>query len=346
MDIRENVPLSLLTTFRTGGPLRFLLTIESTEEISAAVDFASKQGLPLIVLGHGSNMLAPDSGLQAVFLRLEMQTITSVINDTGVMLSAEAGVTWDTLVASAVENGWWGLENLSAIPGTVGAAVVQNIGAYGAAISERVVSVDVFDTKSRNIRTLTANECQFGYRTSVFKKEIDRYIIIRVALLLSSVPVPNLTYRDLSRAFKGMTEPSLTSIREAVKKIRQDKFPSLSDFGTAGSFFLNPILTEGVTEELSKRYPDMPLFPLPEGGVKIPLAWIFDRALSLKHERSGKAFLWEKQALVLTAEAGATSDDVIALASRIAHAVFDKTGIRITPEVRLFGGENKILSAE
>jgi UDP-N-acetylmuramate dehydrogenase len=155
--------------------------------------------------------------------------------------------------------------------------------------------------------------------------------------VLSKIPAPNLSYKDLKRHFEATPQaPALKDIRDAVVSIRKSKFPPLDEFGTAGSFFLNPILRDDVTAELSKRYPDMPLFPLPEGGVKIPIAWIFDHALSLKGARAGKAFLWEKQPLVVTAERGASSDDVLALASSVARAVFEKTGIRITPEVRLF----------
>ncbi len=343
MTIEENVPLSTLTTFRTGGSVRFLLTVHTREELGEALLFAKGKGLPLIPIGSGSNMLAPDAGLDAVFLRLAFENIESHVENGQALVTADAGVSWDALVLYAVNNSWWGIENLSAIPGTVGAGVVQNIGAYGSALSECVVSVDAFDTKTASMRTLTVDECMFGYRTSIFKKETDRYIIVQVTLSLSTTPQPNLEYRDIANAFKGVPEPSLLSIRNAVIKIRGGKFPPLEDFGTAGSFFLNPILGEGAIAELSKRYGDMPLFPLPEGGVKVPIAWIFDHALSLKEERAGKAFLWEKQPLVLTASVGATSDDVIELASRIAYEVFEKTGIQIIPEVRLFGAEKKII---
>lgn len=346
MDIAEYVPLETLTTFKTGGAARFLLTVHSEAELPLALAFAREKSLPLIPIGDGSNILAADAGLEAVLVRLLLEGIESRIEGGRAILTAEAGVSWDALVAHAVERGWWGIENLSAIPGTVGAAAVQNIGAYGAALSESVVSVDVFDTKRDEMRTLPSEECAFGYRTSIFKKETDRYIVVRVTLSLSTVPFPKLAYRDLAREFKDVPAPSLAAVREAVMRIREGKFPPLSEFGTAGSFFLNPILEGGVTAELMKKYPDIPLFPLPEGGVKIPLAWIFDHALSLKEEKVGKAFLWHKQPLVITADAGATSADVIALASRIARAVFRETGIEITPEVRLLGAEKGIVSAE
>jgi len=341
MDIKEYVPFDALTTFKTGGAARFLLTVHAESELPLALEFARERSLPLIPIGSGSNMLAPDDGVDAVFVRIALEDIASRVEGEHAILTADAGVIWDALVLRAAEEGWWGIENLSAIPGTVGAAVVQNIGAYGAALSESVVAVDAFDTKTGDMRTLTRDECAFGYRTSVFKKEMDRYIVVRVMLSLSRTPLPKLAYRDLAHAFEGEPAPSLKDVREAVIKIRGGKFPPLADFGTAGSFFLNPILNDDVTRKLKDTYPDMPLFPLPEGGVKIPIAWIFDHALSLKGEREGKAFLWQKQPLVITTDPGATTKDVTLLASRVAKAVFEKTGITITPEVRVLGAENK-----
>lgn len=344
MEILENVPLSTLTTFHTGGPARFLVVVKSEVEIPQAIEFAKTKGLPLIPIGAGSNMLVPDSGVDAVFLNIAMHDVSFVANGTDMICIAEAGVSWDSLVEQSVERGLWGLENLSSIPGTVGAGVVQNIGAYGSALSERVTAVDVYDTKQGKMQTLTPPECEFGYRTSIFKKEVDRYIVVRVTFTLTTNASPNLSYRDLKNYFaNAQSAPSIHEVREAVIEIRKGKFPPLDVFGTAGSFFLNPIVDDEKTRELSKMYPLMPLFPLPEGGVKLPLAWIFDHALSLKKLRVGKAFLWEKQALVITVERNSTSEDVVLLASEVARLVFEKTGIQITPEVRLFGAEKKII---
>ena len=336
MDISENVPLSNLTTFRTGGPARFLLIVD-TSEIREAVAFAKEKGLPLISIGSGSNMLAPESGSNAIFLRIANNTIDERKKGDSILLTADAGVLWDDLVLYATHHGWWGIENLSAIPGTVGAAAVQNIGAYGAALSEHLVSVDAYDTKEETIKTISKSECAFGYRTSIFKKEADRYIILKVTLSLSKTSAPNISYRDLAKSFADNQTPSLSQVRNAVMAIRKGKFPPLSEFGTAGSFFLNPIVGAREQQELSKRFPDMPFFPLPEGGVKLPLAWILDRALSLKGERRGNAFLWEQQPLVIATTDGASTADVTALADSVAHAVFQKTGITIQPEVRFLG---------
>ncbi|TAJ15322.1 UDP-N-acetylmuramate dehydrogenase [Patescibacteria group bacterium] len=334
MHIREHVPFSTLTTFRTGGEARYVLELENANEIPDALKFAVSKNLPLIPIGCGSNLLAPDAELDAVLIRLQTSAITSEKEMSVLTLTVDAGVIWDDLVSYAVQSGGWGIENLSAIPGTVGAAVVQNIGAYGAALSESVTSVHVFDTKERMYKNLTKEECLFGYRTSIFKKEVDRYIAVSVTFSLSVLAIPNLKYRDLSVTFKDTPIPELSAIRDAVIKIRQGKFPPLDVYGTAGSFFLNPIIADSESSILAGTYPEMPLFPLPEGGVKIPLAWILDKALALKGMRHGHAFLWEQQPLVITTEEGAVTKDVIVLASQVSDIVFAKTGIKISPEVR------------
>ena len=343
MDIQENVPFSELTTFRTGGTVRFLLTI-APEEIALAVAFAKEKGLPLIPVGSGSNMLAPDRGLEAVFIRVGHAGITVSEDGEFAVYTADAGASWDDLVAKAVSDGAWGIENLSGIPGTVGAAVVQNIGAYGAALSDTLHQVTAFDTREGKVIVFAAGECAFGYRTSIFKQERDRYFITHVSFLLSKVPKCNFSYRDLKNRFEGMT-PTLQEIRDAVLFIRTGKFPPLSEFGTAGSFFLNPIVTEADVDALRERFPEMPVFVLPEGGVKVPLAWLFDHVLSLKGLRVGKAFVWDKQPLVIATDFGATSADVHALAEKIAQILYEKTGITIIPEVRVFDADKKNISS-
>jgi len=336
MEIEENVPLSQLTTFRTGGSVRFLLSLDSASELPEAARFSKEKNVPLIPFGGGSNMLAPDSGIDAAFVRLRARTITAVDEGDTILYSVDAGASWDELVARAVTEGAWGIENLSGIPGSAGAAAVQNIGAYGAAFSDTLQHVSVFDFEDGATKVFENAECKFGYRTSIFKEERDRFFITGITLRLSRTPRPNLSYRDLKNRFGESSSPSLQEIRDAVIEIRKKKFPPLSEYGTAGSFFLNPIVQKQETEALVRAFPDMPLFDLPEGGVKIPLGWIFDRVLMLKGMREGKAFVWEQQALVIAAETGASYKDVIALAEKIKTRMREKTGIRIAPEVRIF----------
>ncbi len=345
MRIEENVLLSALTTFRTGGPARFLITVLVKEEIPQAVQFAKEKGLPIIPIGSGSNMLAPDEGINAVFVKYLPAQISSHVEGEQAILSVEAGCIWDSLADHASENGWWGIENLSAIPGTVGAAVVQNIGAYGASLADTIIEVTAYDTKEGIEKKIPAGACAFGYRTSVFKHDADRYIITDVSFSLSTLPRPNIAYRDLKNHFeKTQEEATLPNIRAAVTAIRAGKFPPLSEFGTAGSFFLNPIIAENAVPLVKKTYPDMPLFEMPEGGVKVPLAWIFDHVMHLKGKRVGGAFVWDKQPLVLAAEAKAKASDVHALAKEIISEFVLKTDIHITPEVRILGNAKNIFS--
>lgn len=338
MKIEENVPLSSLTTFRTGGPARFLVTIENKNEVPEAVLFAEKKRLPIIPIGHGSNILPPDDGLNAVLLRYLPSAITEVERGAGSLITADAGASWDVLVTRATELGLWGIENLASIPGTVGAAVVQNIGAYGAVVGDVIESVEAYDTKSRTYIVFTRTECAFGYRTSIFKTQSDRYVITSVSLLLSNTGIPNLSYRDLTLYFeKRPIAATLNRVRDAVAEIRASKFPPLDSFGTAGSFFLNPIFTTKSVQIVRDKYPNMPVYDLPEGGVKVPLAWIFDQVLHAKGRRVGSAFIWEKQPLVIASDFGAKTNDVLQLAESIVNDFFDETRIKISPEVRLFG---------
>ncbi|MEK9177340.1 MAG: hypothetical protein AAB923_03520, partial [Patescibacteria group bacterium] len=225
------------------------------------------------------------------------------------------------------------------IPGTVGAAPVQNIGAYGAALEETIVSANAFDIESGRVVTLPREKCSFGYRTSVFKEKRDRYFITAVTFRLAATPAPRLSYKDIAAHFTGSEEePTLSNIRRAVLAIREKKFPPLKEYGTAGSFFLNPVVPAEEAKRIQSRFAGMPLFPMPEGGVKVPLAWILDRVLKLKGLRVGRAFLWDAQPLVIAADVGGTMLDVEGLAELVREKVKTETGIEIVPEVRILAG--------
>lgn len=335
MKIEENVLLSGLTTFKTGGPARFLITLEADEEVVDAYAFAKAEGLPVIPLGGGSNMLAHDDLHNAVFVRSAVATIESEIVGGGVRVSASAGVVWDALVLYTVQNNWWGLENLSHIPGTVGGAVVQNIGAYGAAIGSVLESVVAYDSDIQEIVMLSRDDCMLGYRTSIFKKFPDRFFVLSVRLVLSVTPSPVIAYKDLVEHFNDEPNPSLDAIRNAVITIRGRKFPPLAEYGTAGSFFLNPVMNADDALRVRAEYPNMPLFDLPEGGVKVPLAWFLEHVVKVKGMQDGAVSVWKNHSLVLVSESGATTADVIALAENISKLVKEKIGIDISIEVRV-----------
>ena len=338
MKVEENIPFASLTTFKVGGTARYVAHVDTDADIEEARMFARERSLPVIPLGSGSNMLAPDEGVHAVFLKISTDSMITRLEESDgfITVLAGAGMSWDACVKETVERGWWGLENLSGIPGTVGAAAVQNIGAYGAALNESVIDVIAYDLEKGKRTVIPNHECTFGYRTSIFKKERDKYLILSLRLTLSTIPKPRIAYRDVKEYFlKSNTEPTLSMIREAILEIRKGKFPPLQEYGTAGSFFMNPVLSESDAEVLAKKYPEMPLFAMPEGGVKVPLAWILDKVLNMKGEREGKAFLWGKQPIVIAAEAGATEADIRALSQKVIERVKKETGIAISPEVRL-----------
>jgi len=227
------------------------------------------------------------------------------------------------------------MENLSLIPGTVGAAPVQYIGAYGAEAKDTIESVRVIDSATGKSRVLSSAECAFGYRDSLFKgPEGEGLIIVSVTFRLSLLPRPNLSYKDVREylAARNVPEPTLTEIRQAVISIRQSKFPDLSLFGTAGSFWKNPIISAEAFAELKKAYPLIPSYPAGE-RVKVPLAWILDVVCGLKGHARGRVHLFRNQPLVLTVEIGATAAEVDAFAREIEATVRGKTGIIIEREV-------------
>jgi UDP-N-acetylmuramate dehydrogenase len=251
-------------------------------------------------------------------------------------VSVSAGAIWDDVVAYAVEREWWGIENLSAIPGTMGGAVVQNIGAYGAVLSDTIADVTAYDTHEKNTVTFTRAQCAFGYRDSLFKRSSDQYIVLRATLSLSTTPTPVLTYKDLHATFAGSSNVMLVDIRNAICDIRSRKFPPLTEYGTAGSFFLNPIGDSETAALLMRTYQDMPVFELPEGGIKIPLGWFFEHVLKLKGYTEGPVEAWREQALVLVAHSGATATEVKNFAQKIIARAQTELKIKITPEVRIF----------
>lgn len=337
MQIKENVPLAPYTTFGIGGPARFFATAESVEELKEALEFAKQKQLPVCLLGGGSNMLVSDKGWSGLVLKIELKGVEIAedpSNTTKKILIAAAGESWDSTVERAVAESLWGLENLSGIPGTVGGAVVQNIGAYGAALSEVLVWAEVLDTRDGTTKTLTNAECLFDYRDSAFK-HLPHFVVIRAAFNLSTTPKANVSYKDLAARFND-SSLDIAAIRAAVLEIRKGKFPDLALEGTAGSFFKNAIVGPSQAQALRERYPEMPLFDMPEtAGVKVPLAWLLDKVLGLKGTRVGGARLFEKQPLVIVAQKRASSNDVITLAQKIKKEVQEKLQITIEEEVKI-----------
>lgn len=326
MTIEEHVPLAPLTTFKLGGEARYLVRADSLGSLKEALEFAHTRALRVLLLGGGSNMLIGEAGFDGLVIKLEF---SGVVRE-GDTLIAGAGESWDALVERAVREGLWGLENLSGIPGSVGAAPVQNIGAYGAEVKDTLLWLEAYDTKEGATMRFTNAECEFGYRASRFKREAGRFVILRVAFALARAGTANASYKDL----QGMEGASLMDVREKVLSVRGAKFPDLSVEGTAGSFFLNPIVDEKKAAALFAKYPELPHFATPQ-GIKLSLAWLLDRGLSLKGFAQGGARLFERQPLVIAARRDARAQDVMELAQKVSATVKENFDIELEPEVRI-----------
>lgn len=310
-----------------------LVEFETTDDLAAFF----KEGAPArwTVLAGGNNILFTQD-FDGVLLTPRGMSIDIVAETPdAVAVRAAAGVEWDDLVAWAVERGLWGIENLSLIPGKVGAAPVQNIGAYGAEAKDTIQSVEMFCTDTRNTLILSKEHCAFGYRESVFKHALrGRVVITAVTFRLSRRPRPELGYGDLLRETEARGGATLRNIRDAVCAIRRSKLPDTAVLGNAGSFFKNPVVETAAAERLRADYPAMPLYPAGEGRTKLAAGWLIEQA-GMKGYREGCVGVHERQALVLVNYGGATGGEVLALAHKVQRAVHTKFGVEIAAEVNV-----------
>lgn len=339
MKFEKDVLIASHTTFKIGGKARYFCTVTTVDELIEALNFSHIEKIPYFILGGGSNVLFSDAGFPGLVIHMNLKGIQIEEKKDAVFVKAAAGEGWDDLVRQTVQLNLWGLENLSLIPGSVGASPVQNIGAYGVEVMSSVDSVQTLDAENGKEKVFSNKDCQFSYRDSFFKKRgSKRYIITSVTYKLSRTPTPNLTYKDLHQYFeaKNIKVPTQREIRDAVIEIRTGKFPDLGKIGTAGSFWKNPIIEQADYVRLIGLYPGMPSYPAGE-KVKVSLAWILDHACNLKGYALGKVRLFEKQPLVVVAEIGASAKEVQHLSEAVSGIVEGKTGIRIEPEVEWVG---------
>ncbi len=248
----------------------------------------------------------------------------------------DAGVEWDDVVAWAVERGLWGIENLSLIPGFMGAAPVQNIGAYGVEIADVVEEVEIFDTQTLTCYTLLREDCEFGYRDSIFKRELKgRVIITSVLLKLHAVANANLDYADVRcRVESKEGGVTLQNIRDVICEIRREKLPAVEELGNAGSFFKNPVVDVSTRDRLLAEYPQMPYYPVDSERVKLAAGWLIDKA-GMKGCREGGVGVHSAQALVLVNYGGASGSEILAFSQRVQREVFDHFGVSLSPEVNI-----------
>ena len=333
------------TTFKVGGPARYFLEIDDEEDLPRAFRWAADQrSLPVFVLGGGSNLLVADEGFDGLVLRLALRGIEK--NDC--QFDVAAGESWEDLVNATLVSGCAGMECLAGIPGRVGATPVQNVGAYGQEVAQTITSVRAFDRQTGAFVELTAEQCQFRYRTSIFNaEEKGRYLITRVRFTLRPGGVPELRYADLQRYFAGRAgEPTLTQVAEAVREIRRAKGMVVEagdpDTQSAGSYFKNPIVPAVEVDNVAARAAvarnSVPVYPAGEGCVKLSAAWLVEHAGFNKGFRLGAAGISTRHSLALTNRGGATCAEILALERHIRDGVSARFGVELEREPVVLGG--------
>lgn len=335
--IKKDVPLAGYTTLGIGGRAEYLAEVTNLHELHEVVLWAKENTIPVTILGGGSNVLVRDEGVKGVVIQIRFTEVTYTKKDEEYMyVTTGAGIVLDELVAELVSKNLWGLENLSGIPGTVGAVPIQNVGAYGVEACECIHTVTVYDTETHTTLEFTNDACVFSYRDSIFKHESGkRYIVVAVTFLVSSTPNPKLGYKDIKSFFGKDTPSSIGEIREAIIAIRSKKFPDWKTVGTAGSFFKNPIIPKNQFEELKTLYPLVPGYVVQGNQVKVSLGWILDHVCNMRGIRKGQVGLYEKQALVLVCDKGSSANEVQSFSESIIREVFQKTKIIIEREVTI-----------
>lgn len=329
MEIKT-VSLKDYSSLRIGGEGK-LVVVRNEEELQEAVMHAAACGCRVHIIGQGTNSYFGDDLSEFLFVQLDMKGISF----DGEAVTAYARVVWDDLVVACVSRGLWGIENLSYIPGTVGAAPVQNIGAYGTDLSHTFVSLRAYDTELSIFVELNKNDCMFGYRDSLFKQQPHRYVVISVCLKLSYEPHPVLVYKPLD-TLVGSENTTLDVIRELVIQTRTNKLPDWKMHSNAGSFFKNTTVSKEKAESLKEKYPDISLVEVSE-GYKVPSAWLIEHVAGMKGVRVGDIGTWPLQPLVLVNYGDATADDVDAFAKSIKEKIYEKTGLTIEQEVNRVG---------
>jgi UDP-N-acetylmuramate dehydrogenase len=333
--VLSDISLKKYNTFGLDYKTDSLIIISSEDEAISL--FSNRKVLkePLFILGGGSNILfTKDFNGTIIHPEINGIEIIEQINET-IIISAGAGVPWDELVQWTVNKGYGGLENLSFIPGTVGATPVQNIGAYGVEVKDTIEKVVAISLADGTHREFTNEECRFGYRESIFKGELKgMYLITSVWYRLATNPSPNTVYGSLSEEVQRLGPVSLSTVRQAVINIRMSKLPDPDKIGNAGSFFKNPVITQSLSEELLRKYPQLPAFKDHTGLAKIAAGWLIDQC-GWKGKCIGDAGVHDKQALVLVNHGKATGPEILKLSETISKSVFDKFGIRLQTEVEI-----------
>ena len=342
MNIEQNYDLTKLNTFGVSARAKFFIELNNEfdlKELFLSPIFKNNEKL---FLGGGSNILFTKD-FDGIIILNKIRGIEILKEDnTSVLIRAMGGEVWNDLVNFAVDNEYWGIENLALVPGTVGAAPMQNIGAYGVELKDTLENVEAFDITTGDKKVFTKEECEFGYRDSVFKNKLKgRYFIFSITLKLSKIPKRNVTYKVLqdylenlsAQAGNKIETKSLKDISDAVANIRRSKLPDPKIIGNAGSFFKNVFTTKEKVQSLLEEFTDLPYFE-EDNLVKIPAGWLIEQC-GWKGKSVGNVGVHDKQALVLVNHGGASGEEIKNLAEQIIKSVYEKFGLKLIPEVNL-----------
>lgn len=335
LRFQKNILLSEHTTMKVGGVADFFVEVKTEEDLKLALKFAEDNKLKFFVLGGGSNTFFSDAGFSGLVIKINIKKIETSEGGRNIHAYAGAGEKWDDIVALAVGRGWRGVENLSLIPGTVGGAVYQNIGAYGAELKDSIGYVSVLDTENGRKIKIKSTKCEFGYRTSLFQK-VNNFIILGAEFKFSKNKPFNLSYPDLGKYFEDK-KPGVKEIRRAIIKIRKSKIPYPDDrIGTAGSFFKNPVIPRSVYKSILKKYPALKGRQT-DDGVKLSAGQLIEFA-GWKGKKIGNVGVSEKHALVIVSYPGSKSKDIEKIVEEIKKSVKVNFGINLEEEVKMVQG--------
>lgn len=335
--IERNKDLTHLNTMGISCSADLFMAIKDPSELVALWKTTLPSLSSMMVLGGGSNVLF-QGNYRGLILKNELLGKVKIEeNEHHVMVQIGGGESWHECVMWAVENGWGGIENLSLIPGTAGAAPIQNIGAYGVELKDVFYQLTAFDWQTGKFQIFNVSECQFGYRDSIFKRHgKGRYFITEIQLKLSKNAEIKTHYGDIQQLLLawGITQPGISDVSKAVIHIRKSKLPDPAELGNCGSFFKNPVISKELFESLQLKYPDIKGFPLENGNIKIPAAWLIEKD-GWKGKKVGHTGSHEKQALVLVNYGGASGKEIYALALQIQSSIAAHFGVHLEPEVNL-----------
>ncbi len=351
--IIENHPLSGLTTFDAGGLARYYTAVSSAANVRAALEFANIKGLPVFVLGGGSNLLVSDDGFPGLVIHNRMGGFEGSPDGEYVVVSAGAGEEWQVFVDRCVAAGWQGVECLAGIPGSVGASPVQNIGAYGQDVSDTIIRVSAVETGSGNTVLLDSIQCGFGYRRSIFNSgAYGKYIITGVDFRLKQNGRPDLRYRELEQRLGDGKDITLSKVRDMVMIIREAKgllsVAGTESFRSGGSFFRNPVVEAKAFRDVEERVNRAGgcsewAWPTDDGRVKISAACLIERAGFVRGYRSGSAGISPRHSLIIINYGGAAALEIAKFAARVQDKVLEEFGVFLAPEVRLVGFPDNML---